>query len=143
MRSITNHTMAFGRAFTLVFFLASSGFGAVVHICVIDASECYDTSDSSHHDACPIKQRPLDVAAICIHHIHGCHKSAIVAGSNLFQSLEERDTKPQKVKVLAQLSSASVSPSSEHAGTRSTRCLSESASPRSVELYQLNATLLI
>jgi hypothetical protein len=143
MRSITSHTMAFGRAFTLVFFLASSGFGAVLHICLINASECYDASDSSNHDSCPMKQRPVDVAAVCIHHIHGCHKSAIVAGSNLFQSLKERDTKAQKVKVLAQPYSASVLPSPAHAGTRSNRCLSESASPRSVELYKLNATLLI
>jgi hypothetical protein len=100
--------MAFGRAFTLVFFLASSGFGAVLHICVIDASKCCGTS-----------------------------------GSHLFQSLEEKDTKAQKAKVLAQLFSASVSSSPEHAGTRANRCLSEIASPRSVELYQLNATLLI
>jgi hypothetical protein len=135
--------MAFGRAFTLVFFLASSGFGAFLHICVFNAAECYDTSDSSNHDACPMKHRLLDVAANCIHHIHGCHKSAIAAGSNLFQSLEERDTKAQKTKVLAQLFSASVSPSPEHAVTRANRCLSEIASPRSVELYQLNATLLI
>jgi hypothetical protein len=100
--------MAFGRAFTLAFFLASSGFGAFLHICVIDASECYD-----------------------------------ISGSHLFQSLEERDTKAQKAKVLAQLCSASVSPSPEHAGTQANRCLSENASPRSLELYQLHATLLI
>jgi hypothetical protein len=137
MRSIARHTITFGRALTIVFFLASSSFAGILHICVIDAS------DASNHNACPSKQQPMIVAAICIQNIHVCHKHAVPGGFNLFQAVEKKDIKSQNVKAVAFLSSAFDPPSAGHTAAWFNRSYYECAFPRSVELYMLNATLLI
>jgi len=126
-----------------VFFLASSSFAGILHICVIDASECCNTSDASNHNAFPSKQHPMIVAAICIQNIHAFRKNAVPGSFNLFQALEEKDTKSQNVKALALLFSAFNPPSAAHTASWSNRSYSECVFPRSVELYKLNATLLI
>lgn len=143
MRSIASHTIAIGRALTFVFFLASSSFAGIFHICVIDASEYCNTSDASNHNACPSKQHPMIVTAICIQNIHAFRKNAVPGGFNLFQAVEKKDTKSQNVKAIAFISSAFDPPSADHTGSWFNRSYSECVFPRSVELYKLNATLLI
>ena len=142
MRSIASHTIAFGRALTIVFFLASSSFAGILHICVIDAA-CCDSSNASNHYACPSKQQPMTVTAICMQNIHVCRKHAVPGGFNLFQAVEKKDTKSQNVRAVAFLSSAFNPPSAGHTASWSNRSYSECVFPRSVELYKVNATLLI
>ena len=143
MRSIASHTIAFGRALTIVFFLASSSFAGILHICVFDASACCDSSKANNHNACPSKQQPVIVTAICMQNIHVCRKHAVPGGFNLFQAVEKKDSKSQNVKAIAFHSSAFDPPSAGHTASWFNRSYSECVFPRSVELYKVNATLLI
>jgi hypothetical protein len=143
VKSIGSHTLAIGRALTIVFFLASSSFAGILHICVIDASEYCNTSDESNHNGCPSKQQPQIVAALCIQNIHAFRKNAVPGGFNLFQAVEKKDTKSQNVKAITFISSAFDPPSACHTGSWFNRPYSKCVFPRSVELFKLNATLLI
>ena len=90
MRSIARDTIAFGRVFTLVFLLASSGFTTILHICTMEASECCDTSSVSDHDACPNKPA-LPVTGPSIQNVDDCHINAVVGGLAVDQALVEKD----------------------------------------------------
>jgi hypothetical protein len=143
MRSIAGHTIAFGRVFTLVFLLASSGFTAILHICAMEASECSDTCGASDHDACPNTQLPLPVAGISIHNVDDCHTNAVVDGFAVVQALVEKDSSAQKVEVFYLLTSTFVSPTPSNTSSWFNYSYLERVSPPSVEKYVLNSTLLI
>ncbi len=142
MRSIARHTIAFGRIFTLVFLLASSGFTTIVHICAMEASECCDTSGTSDHNACPNEQALAPVAGMSIQNVDDCHNE-VVGGSAVVQALVEKDAPEQNVEVLSVVISTFVAPASNNTSSWFKYSYSESVSPPSVEKYVLNETFLI
>jgi len=145
MRSIARHTVAFGRVFTLVFLLASSGFTTIVHIGAMEASACCDPSGASDHNACPNKQLPLPVAGMSVHNRDGCHRNRdpVVGAFGVVQALVEKDSKAQNVDILTLLTSAFVPPAPGNTSSRFNYSYSVSVSLPSVEKCILNATLVI
>lgn len=142
MPSIARHTIAFGRLFTLLFFLASSGFTTIMRICTMEACECPDTSGTSDHNACPNEQAPASVASMFIQNVNDCH-NAVVGGVAVVQALVEKDSRAQNVEVLSAITSTFVSPASSNTSSCFSYSYSESVSPPSVEKYVLNETFLI
>jgi hypothetical protein len=143
MRTIARHTIAFGRAFTLVFLLACSGFATILHICAGEESKRWDTSGASGQAACPNGQLPLPVARMFVHNVGDCNKKAIVGGIAVFQALEEKDSKAQNVKALSLLTSAFVLPAPDNTSSWSINSCPNRNSPASMEKFILNAILLI
>ena len=143
MRSIARHTIAFGRAFTLVFLLACSGFATILHIYAGEEAKRCDTSSASDQAASPNGQLPLPVARMFVHNVGDCNKKTIVGGIAVFQALEEKDSKAQKVKALSLLTSALVLPAPTNISYCSHYPCPNSIYPSSVEKFILNATLLI
>jgi hypothetical protein len=142
MRSIARHAIAFGRVFTLVFFLASSGFTTIMHVCSMDGCECPDTSGASDHDACPNKQEPVPVAGMSIANVDDCHNE-VVGGSAVVQALVENDAPARTVEVFSVVISTFVAPAPNNTSSWFNYSYSESVSPSSVEKYVLNDTFLI
>jgi hypothetical protein len=143
MRSIARHTKVFGRAFTIVFLLACSGFATILHICAGEISQHYDTSSTSDQAACPNRQLPLPVARMFVHNVGDCQKKTIVLGIAVYQALEEKDSKAKNAKALSLLSFTSILPPPCNILYCSSCYCTKSISPSSVEKFILNATLLI
>ena len=143
MRSIARHTIAFGRAFTLVFLLACSGFATILHICAEEASKHCDTPSASDQDVHRNMQLPHPLARMFIHNVGDFNKKTMVGGIAVFQALEEKDGKAQHVRILSLLTSTFVLPIPSNTPPWFNYPSSESDSPPSVEKYVLNATLLI
>jgi hypothetical protein len=143
MRSIARHTKAFGRVFTLVFLLASSGFTAILQICALEACECCDTSAGLDHDIWQDMQLPQSVPGMSIHNVDDCHINARVDDFAVVQALLEKDSNAQKVKVLSVLAPTFVSTALSNTSSWFNCSHLETISPPSVEKYVLNATLLI
>jgi hypothetical protein len=143
MRSIARHTIAFGRAFTLVFLLACSGFATILHIYASEESKRCDASSASDQAACPNRQLPLPVARMFVHNVGDCQKKTIVVSIAVFQALEEKDSKAKNAKALSLLSFTSILPPPCNILYCSNCYCTKSISPSSVEKFILNATLLI
>ena len=143
MRFIARHTIVFGRAFTLVFLLACSGFATILHIYAGEEAKRCDTSRASDQAASPNRQLPLPVARMFVHSVGDCNKKTIVRGIAVFQAMEEKDSKAQNVKALSLLTSAFVLPALTNVSNCSKCPCSYSIFPSSVEKIILNATLLI
>jgi hypothetical protein len=143
MNSVARHTIAFGRVFTLIFLLVSSGFTTVLHICAKKASECRETSGASNQDAYPNKQLSPRVTGMSVHNVDHCDRNAVVGGFYVFRTLLEKDSKAQIVEVRSLLPLTFDSPTPSTILSWFNYSYSESVSPPSVEKYVLNATLLI
>lgn len=142
MKLFTKKIVFIGRVVAFVFFLASSGFTTILHICAMEACECCDTSGARDHDACPDKPA-LPVAGTSIQNVDDCHINAVAGGLSAIQALLEKDIKAQNVNTLSVLISTFVSLAPSTNTSSFTYSYSESVSPPSVEKYILNATLLI
>ena len=143
MRSIARHTKVFGRAFTLVFLLACSGFATILHICAGEIPQHYDTSSASDQAASPNRQLPLPVARMFVHNVGDCQKKTIVPGIAVYQALEEKDSKAKNAKALSLLTSTFILPAPCNILYCSNYYCTNSISPSSVEKFILNTTLLI
>jgi hypothetical protein len=143
MISIARHTKVFGRAFAIVFLLASSGFATILHIYAREESNRCDASTASDQAAIPNRQLPLPVARMFVHNVGDCQKKTIVVGIPVFQASEEKDSKAKNAQALSLLTSTFIMPAPCHLLFFSNYYCANSISPSSVEKYILNATFLI
>lgn len=143
MKLFTKNIVFIGRAVTILFLVASSGFTTALHICTMEATECCDPSGASDHNACPGEPLAQPTTGVSIKTLDDCHVNAVVGGLAAIQALLERSDKTQNVPVLAVLASAFVSLAPDVTTSSSNYSYSESVSPPSVEKYVLNETFLI
>ncbi len=143
MKLFTKNIVFMGRVVAFLFFVASSGFTTLLHICTMEASECCDTSGASDHAACPNPEKSSPVAGTAIKNADDCHINAVAGGLSAIQALLEKDGKTQKVVVLSVLASTFVSLAPINNTSSFTYSYSEGVSPPSVEKYVLNETFLI
>jgi hypothetical protein len=141
MRSIARHTKVFGRAFTIVFLLACSGFATILHVYVREESKRCDAS--SDQAACPNRQLPLPVARMFVHNVGDYQKKTIVVGIAVFQASEEKHSKAKNAKALSLLTSMFIMPAPCSLLYCSNYYCTNSISPSAVEKLILNATFLI
>lgn len=143
MKLFNKHILFVGRVVAILFFIASSGFTTILHICTMEASECCDPSGASDHHACPDEESSSPVAGASITGVNDCHINAVVGGLSAIQALLEKDSKVQNISVLALLVPTFVSFASSINTSSFTYSYSETVSPPSVEKYVLNETFLI
>jgi hypothetical protein len=143
MKHFTKNIVSIGRVVAFLFFIASSGFTTILHICTMEASECCDTSGASGHQACPNPEMSSPVSSASIQNADDCHINAVAGGLSAIQALLEKDSKTQNVEVLSVLASTFVSLAPVNNTSWFTYSFTESVSPPSVEKYVLNETFLI
>ena len=144
MNLFTKNIVFIGRVVAILFFMASSGFTTILHICAMEASECCDTSGASNHHACPSdEETPSPVAGTSIQNADDCHINAVAGGLSAIQALLEKDIKAQNLNALSVLISTFVSLAPNTNTSSFTYSYSERVSPPSVEKHVLNETFLI
>ncbi len=143
MKLFTKNTIYIGRVVAFLFFIASSGFTTILHICTMEASACCDTSGASDHQACPNPEKSFPGSGASIQNANECHINAVAGGLAAIQALLEKDIKAQNVDILSVLNSTFVSLAPSTNTSSFTYSYSESVSPPSVEKYVLNETFLI
>ncbi len=141
MRFIARHTRVFGRAFTIVFLLACSGFATILQIYASEESKHCDASGDQ--PACHDRQLPLPAARMFVHNVGDCQKKTIVVGIAVFQSSEEKNRKAKNATALSLLASTFILPAPCNILNCSNYYCTNSISPSSVEKFILNTTLLI
>jgi hypothetical protein len=97
----------------------------------------------SDQAARPDAPLPLPLARMFVHNVGDCHKKTLTGGIDVFQALQEKDSKAQNVKVLSFLASTFVLPAPGNSSSWSNNSCLNRISPPSVETFVLNTTLLI
>lgn len=143
MKLLTKNIVFMGRVVATLFFMASSGFTTILHICTMEASECCNTSGASDYHGCPNPQRSSPVSGVVVQNANDCHINAVAGGLVAIQALLEKDSKAQNVNTLTLLISTFVSLAPSTNTSSFTYSYAESVSPSSVEKYVLNETFLI
>jgi hypothetical protein len=143
MKLFTKNIVSIGRVVAFLFFVASSGFTTILHICTMEAMECCDTSGASDHDACANAESPSPVAGASIQNVDDCHMNVVVGGLAANQAMLEKESKVQNVSVLDLFVSTFVSLALNTNTSSFNYSYSESVSPPSVEKCVLNETFLI
>jgi hypothetical protein len=143
MKLFTKNIVFIGRVVAFLFFVTSSGFTTILHICAMEATECCDPSGASDHHACPNDEESSPVAGASITSMNDCHINAVVGGLSAIQALFEKESKVQNISVLTLLVPTVVSLAPSTNTSSFTYSYSESVSPPSVEKYVLLRTFLI
>jgi hypothetical protein len=144
MRSIARHTLAFRRVFTLVFLFASSSNGTVSHVCANEALKCCDIFCTSDQFVGWNKQLSLPALGVLVFDVDDCHSHPVIGGFvPLFQAFIDKCAKAENVAALPLFISAFLAPAQSSTSLSLTYSYSKSVPPSSVEIYVLNATLLI
>lgn len=144
MKPFTKNIVSIGRIVAFLFFVTSSGFTTMLHICSMQASECCDPSGASDHHACPNEEeKPAPVAGESIQGVDDCHVNTVVGGLSAIQALLEKDSKVQNDSNHAPLVSTFVSLVPSTSTSVVSYSSTENVTPPSVEKYVLNETFLI
>jgi hypothetical protein len=143
MNFIYRHIVLVGRITTLLLFLSSLGFTAVLEICCEpDGAEIHlKAVPHSDSEECAGPTQPTIASTG-----NGCHMRLLAGGLNSIPALVEKDGKPNAAKpdVLSVLVAHDTPYLPLHATTyQSYLVLSGNPSPAPVEKYVLNASFLI
>jgi hypothetical protein len=143
MQIINRNIILVGRIVAFLFFLASSGFTSVLHICAMEASGCCDVSPAGGEKPC---ENPLPQSTGHVTQIGSSCLANIVAGGLVgVQGTTEKDSRAQVSKPIALIGSLaprmlhlpSISVSRHHSSHN------PACSPPSVETYIMNTSFLI